>query len=409
MEKAEFSMRFGFLFLSLLTVGLYPSTSGNISDGEATARNTRHILGWQDARKSGFDTNKLAQVDTILWRAIRDSAFPGAVLLVAKDGKIVHHKGYGRFEYGADAQKVDTSTIFDLASVTKVIGTTNACMRLIDEKKLTLRDRVVKFLPGFGRNGKNGITIYNILAHNSGLPAWKPMYQTCRNAECVLDSIYASKLVFRTGDSTLYSDLGFIILGKIIEKITATALDTYIDSIFFRPLGMKTTMYNPPADLIPEIAPTEIDTFSEKVGKTLRGRVHDENAAVMGGVSGHAGLFSTAHDLAVILEMIRNGGEYDGKRYLRRSTVSQFTRKQFPWSIRALGWDIKKPEHSWAGNLMSEKTYLHAGFTGTSVAVDPKHGVIIILLTNRVFPSRANGKIAEVRPEIHDAVMNALK
>ncbi len=367
------------------------------------------MLRWADPNKAGFKGKKLSMVDTIICKAVRDSAFPGAVLLVAKDGMIIHHKAYGHLEYGVNAEKVDTNTIFDLASLTKVIATTNACMRLIDERKLRLKDRVVKYLPDFGKNGKSKITIQNLLVHNSGLPAWKPFYRNCHDPKCLLDSIFALPLVAATGDSTIYSDFGFIVLGKIIEKVCATTLDRYVDSVFFRPLGMRTTMYNPPANLIPRIAPTEIDTLREKTGKALRGRVHDENAAILGGVSGHAGVFSTASDLAVILEMIRNGGEYGGERFIRKATVEQFIHRQSQKSTRALGWDTKKPQRSWAGELLSNKAFIHTGFTGASVVVDPRCGVIIVLLTNRVFPSRENEKIAEVRPRVHDGILRALK
>jgi beta-N-acetylhexosaminidase len=402
-------MHHRFILFIILIIGLYWESLAGIGPHKGTSQCQRHTLGWAEPRKAGFDEQKLTQVDTLLEEAIRDSAFPGGVLLVARNGKIVHHKGYGYFEYGDHSEKVDTNTMFDLASLTKVIATTNACMRLIDERKLKLNDRIVKYLPEFGKNGKSGITVYNLLVHNSGLPGWKSFYLNCQDPGSLLDSIFVSRLVYPTGQSALYSDLGFIILGKVIEKICSMPLDKFVDSVFFKPLGMKSTMYNPLPSMLHRIAPTEIDTYWEKTGEPIRGRVHDENAFILGGVSGHAGLFSTACDLAVILEMIRNGGEYDGRHYLKRSTIERFTRKQSTKSTRALGWDTKKPKHSWAGSLLSDKAFIHTGFTGTSVVVDPQRGMIIILLTNRVFPSRENDRITDVRRKVHDAVIDASK
>jgi CubicO group peptidase (beta-lactamase class C family) len=398
-------MYYRFFFSLLLLMGF----SGNASGTGRSAPQHSDVLRSADPEKAGFDREKLALVDTILLHAVRDSAFPGAVLLVAKNGMVVYHRAYGRYGYEQSAEKVDTSTVYDIASLTKVIATTTACMRLIDERKLLLEDRVVKYLPEFGRKGKSGITIYNLLTHTSGLPGWLPIYAYCRTPECLLDSIYSTATVYPTGDTAVYSDLGFIVLGKVIEKVCAKPLDRYIDSVFFTPLGMTSTMYNPPASMFPRIAPTEIDTLREKTGRPLQGHVHDENAAVLGGVSGHAGVFSTAHDLAVMLEMIRNGGRYNGRHYLRKSTIAQFIKRQSSRSTRALGWDTKKAEHSWAGTLVSERAFIHTGFTGTSVVVDPDRDFIIVFLTNRVCPSRENSKITAIRPKVHDAILNALK
>jgi beta-N-acetylhexosaminidase len=394
-----------FFFSLLLTLGFPGISSG--TGRSALLRND--VLRRVDPVLAGFNREKLMRVDTILLRAIRDSAFPGAVLLVAKEGMVVHHKAYGRYGYERSAEKVDTSTIYDIASLTKVIATTTACMRLIDERKLRLNDRVVKYLPEFGKNGKKRITLFHLLTHTSGLPGWMPLYKNCRTPECLLDSIYSTALVYPTGDTSVYSDLGFIVLGKVIEKVCKKPLDRYCDSVFFTPLGMCSTMYNPPSRLYTRIAPTEVDSLRDSTGVPLRGHVHDENAAVLGGISGHAGLFSTAHDLALMLEMIRNGGRYNGRQYLHRSTIAQFTRRQSSRSTRALGWDTKKDTGSWTGTLVSERAFIHTGFTGTSVVVDPVHDLIIILLTNRVYPRRENGKIASVRPEVHDAILNAMR
>jgi beta-glucosidase-like glycosyl hydrolase/CubicO group peptidase (beta-lactamase class C family) len=353
--------------------------------------------------RTGFDA-----VDEVMEAAVRDSAFPGGVLFVAKNGVIVHQKAYGAYDYAPYSKRVTVGTIYDLASVTKVIATTSAVMRLVDEGKMELKDPVVKYIPPFGQHGKEKITLENLMVHNSGLPAWRKFYEFCSTPQCVLDSIYATPLAFRTGDTTVYSDLGLITMGKVIEQVTGTTLDHYVDSVFFKPLGMRSTMYNPPARLHQWIAPTEIDTLWRKSPIPVRGQVHDENCATLGGASGHAGLFSTAGDLAVFMQMLLNGGTYGGKRYLNETTVRLFTRRHSSMSTRGIGWDTKDPRRSWAGTLLSERTFLHTGFTGTSVAADPERQLIVILLTNRVHPTRNSTKIFQVRPRVHDAVVRAI-
>ena len=359
--------------------------------------------------EAGFDPAGFRKVDEAMNTAVRDSAFPGGVLLVARNGIVVLSKAYGAMDYGLYAKRVDVNTVYDLASVTKVIATTSAVMRLVDERRISLSDPVVKYFPAFGQAGKSRITVYNLLVHNSGLPAWRKFYEFCDAPDCVMDSIFATHLVYPTGDSMVYSDLGLITTGKIVERVTGRSLDRYVDSVFFRPLGMTNTMYNPPASLLPRIAPTEVDTYWKKTGVAVHGRVHDENAAVLGGVSGHAGLFSTASDLAVILQMLLNGGSYGGTRYLTEATIRQFTTRQSERSSRGIGWDLKGSDRSFSGRFTSPETFLHTGFTGTSVVVDPKQNLIVVLLTNRVFPTRNNGKISEARPRVHNAVIEALR
>jgi beta-N-acetylhexosaminidase len=359
--------------------------------------------------EAGFDSEELQKVDSVVDSAIADSAFPGAVLLVAKDGIIVHDKAYGSYDYGIYSKRVDVNTMYDLASVTKVIATTSSVMRLVDEGKIKLTDPVIKYIPPFGQKGKEKITLYNLMVHNSGLPAWRRFYDFCSTPQCLLDSLYATPLIYKTGDSTIYSDLGLITMGKVIEQVSHTTLDRYVDSVFFQPLGMTSTMYNPPQRLWNHIAPTEVDTFWRKTGQAVLGTVHDENASVLGGVSGHAGLFSTASDLAIMMQMLLNGGTYGGNRYLNAETIKEFTTRQSEESTRGIGWDLKSPRHSWAGTLLSDRTFLHTGFTGTSVAADPERDLIIIFLTNRVNPTRDNLKILAVRPKVHDAILRALK
>jgi CubicO group peptidase (beta-lactamase class C family) len=293
--------------------------------------------------------------------------------------------------------------------VTKVVSTTTAIMRLYDEKKIDLDAPIASYIPAFGRNGKDKITVRNLLLHNSGLPGWIKFYTFCSDPACVMDSLYAVGLEYPTGTQSIYSDLGFITLGKVVETITRTTLDRYMDSVFFKPLGMTLTMYNPPAHMKERIAPTEIDSLWQKTYKPVQGRVHDENAATLGGVSGHAGLFSTASNLAIILQMELNGGTYGGKRYIKEGTVRLFTKRQGDQSTRCLGWDSKNATGSWAGNYVSNRAFLHTGFTGTSVIADPAKNLIIVFLTNRVYPTRDNTGLSKVRPVLHDVIVKAIE
>jgi len=228
----------------------------------------------------------------------------------------------------------------------------------------------------------------------------------CRTAEEALDSAFATELVATPGDTTIYSDIGMITMGKVVEKIAGMPLSEFLKKEFFEPLGMTSTMYNPPVSLHDRVAPTEIDTVWRKT--LVRGQVHDENAALLGGVAGHAGLFSTASDLAIYMQMLLNKGAYGGVRFLEESTVVRFTRTVVPGQDRFLGWDMKSLTGSSAGNLFSPSSFGHTGYTGTSIWADPIRKLSIILLTNRVHPTRANLKISRVRPAVADAVIRAL-
>jgi CubicO group peptidase (beta-lactamase class C family) len=338
--------------------------------------------------------------------AIRDSVFPGAQLAIARDGILVCNKSFGTFTYQAGSPPVTNSTLFDLASLTKVIATTSDVMKLHDEGMLDLADRVSKFIPEFAAGEKADITIRQLLTHTSGLPAHREFYKICKSADAALDSVFATRLVDQPGDTTIYSDLGMITLGKVVEHVTGSSLDEYSEREFFDPLQMGNTMFNPPASLRGRAAPTEVDTAWRK--KMIQGTVHDENAWFLGGVSGHAGLFSTASDLAVFMQMIMNGGVYGGHRYLQDSTVKEFVGGQGEIGGRALGWDTKSIKGSSAGDLFSSKSFGHTGFTGTSIWADPVRNLFVVLLTNRVYPTRNNNKIHSFRPKLHDAVLRAL-
>jgi CubicO group peptidase (beta-lactamase class C family) len=384
--------------LPVTIAGQFPFGSGVVCPADRLRR--------EDPITAGFVPEKLARLDSIITAAIRDSAFPAAQLLVLRDGTIAYNTAFGTYTYDPASGPIDNASVFDLASVSKVIGTTTAVMKLIDAGKLSLDDYASKYLPHLAAGSKGRITIRHLLTHRAGFPPFKRFYLMCNSAAEALDSVYATELVAEPGDTTIYSDIGMITMGKIVEKIAGMSQAELLEKEFFGPLGMKNTMYNPPQSLWERVVPTEIDTVWRKA--LVRGIVHDENAALLGGVAGHAGLFSTASDLAIYAQMLLNRGTYGGVRYLSGSTITEFTGTRAEGQDRYLGWDMKSPTGSSAGTLFSPSSFGHTGFTGTSIWVDPERKLAVILLTNRVHPTRANQKIARVRPAVHDAVVRAL-
>lgn len=355
---------------------------------------------------SAQNNYNFSEVEKIITGSISDSSFPGAVVLISKDGEVVFHKSYGRYTYDKKSPEVTTNTIFDLASLTKVIATTTAAMICIDKNLFNLDDKAAKYISEFASNGKDIVTIKNLLLHNSGLPAWKKYWGVYDNSNEILNDIYSLKLENPVGEKFVYSDLGIIVLAKIIENVIGKSLDIFCRDEIFNPLGMNYTFFNPPDSLKHRIVPTENDNYWRK--RLLQGEVHDENAALLNGVAGHAGLFSTAEDLHKLLLMLLNKGKYNDIQIIKEETVTFFTAKASEQSSRALGWDTKSPKGSSAGNLFSELSFGHTGFTGTSVWVDPARNLIVIFLANRVHPTRNNTKIIKVRPQLHDAVIKAL-
>ena len=286
-------------------------------------------------------------VDAVINKAIEDEAFPGAVVLIWKDGKTIYEKAYGNYTYDKSSPIVQTNTIFDLASVTKVVATTTAAMICCDRKLFSLDDKVIKYIPEFEVNGKENITIKNLLLHNSGLPAWKKFYGRGLKYDDVINEIYSSEIEYKTGEKTVYSDLGIITLGKIIEKVTGKSLDVFCSDEIFKPLKMNSIFYNPNDSLKKLCAPTEIDDYWRN--KTLQGEVHDETSAMLNGVAGHAGLFSTAEDIAKLMSVLMNKGKYNDVQFIKPSTIELFTKRNSEGSTRALGWDTKSDSGSSAG------------------------------------------------------------
>ncbi|MGQ9619023.1 MAG: glycoside hydrolase family 3 N-terminal domain-containing protein [Candidatus Aminicenantia bacterium] len=346
-------------------------------------------------------------VSRIINDSIKDGAFPGGAIAIGKGGKLIMLKGFGKLSYEKNSSEVNPETIYDLASLTKVVVTTTACMKLYEKGELKLNSKVSSYIPEFGKKGKENITVWHLLTHSSGLPAYRRYFLETKGKENILKRICDEELEYEPGTKSVYSDLGFILLGVIVEKVSGENLENYIKKVLFEPLGMKNTMFNPPDRLKARIAPTEDDPWRKRI---VKGEVHDENAYAMGGVSGHAGLFSTTEDLAKFCQLLLNGGIYGGKRILKRSTIEYFTRKaEILESTRALGWDTPSKEGSTAGKFVSTKAFGHTGFTGTSIWIDPEKEIFVVLLTNRVHLTRENQKIKEVRPRVHDAVFSFWK
>jgi beta-N-acetylhexosaminidase len=329
-----------------------------------------------------------------------DSAFPGATIAVGYGDSVVLLAAVGH--YGAnDPRPVTPETIYDLASLTKVIGLTTAAMMLVDQGKLDLDAPVQRYVPAFQGANKDRVTIRHLLTHSSGMPAWRPLYAEAKTREAALALVDTTALLRQPGDTFVYSDLGAMVLTQAVDAITGERLDHFLAEHVFGALGMQSTRYLPPESWRPRIAPTENDTVFRH--RLLRGEVHDENAGRLGGVSGHAGLFSTAPDLATFaLWLLR-------LRMIDSLHAREFTRRQgIPLgSSRALGWDTPS-ELSSAGTKMGPNAFGHTGFTGTSIWFDPDRNVFIILLTNRVNPTRANAKILQVRRRVADLVNDAL-
>ena len=339
----------------------------------------------------------------VLRRAVADGAFPGAYAAVGTVGGIIAEVGVGQLDAN-DRQRPTAETVWDLASLTKVIGTTTAVMQLQQQGKIALDSPVVRYLPEWKARGASVITVRQLLTHSGGLPAWRPIYKEATSASDALQKLLATEPDTLPGIRFLYSDIGFILLGQLVERVSGEPLAQYDTAHVFGPLGMSDTRYLPPAAWLSRIAPTEVDPWRQR---HLRGEVHDENAAMLGGVSGHAGLFSSGRDLARFARMYLASGTLDGRRVLDSSTIATFTQVQnLNVSRRALGWETPTGGNS-AGGLMSGAAFGHTGFTGTSLWMDPQQGIFVLLLTNRVNPTRENRKIGTVRSGLADAVISA--
>ncbi len=355
-------------------------------------------IPFRPATSVGMSAERLAAVDRVVLRGIGAGGFPGASVVVGRKGYAVVKRGYGALSWGG--APVDEHTIYDVASLTKVVGTTAAIMVLYDEGKLDLDAPVRAYLPAFTGGAKDRVTLRHLLTHRSGLPAGRELWRTASSPAEARRQVIETPLYCAPGACYEYSDLGADILGFVAEAVSGQRLDTFLDERVFRPLGMTDTYFRPPAALRARIAPTEV---APPRGYPLRGEVHDENAFALGGVAGHAGLFSTAADLSIYAAMLLNGGEYGGVRVIADSTVRLFTARAA--GTRALGWDTCNQRGS-CGSLMGANAFGHTGFTGTSLWLDPERDMFVLLLTNRVHAARALRPakvIADVRADLADA------
>ena len=355
---------------------------------------------------------KLKPVYDALDRAVADRAFPGGILAVGYQNDLFIH-AFGKQSYDPAAKAVSPDAIYDVASLTKPVTATLVAMQA-EAGHISLDAPVGRYVPewdaGPNPQWRGSVTLRHLLTHSSGLPGHKDYFLTVRpggkSGREVIASICQEALEYAPGTKTVYSDLGFILLGEILKRATGRPIDLLASQQIFTPLGMTSTMFNPSKSLAARIVPTENDAAYRK--RLLRGEVHDENAFAMGGVAGHAGLFSTVGDLAAFCQMLLNGGSYRHERLLARATIAEFTAPNpLAAGTRTLGWMVPTPNSS-SGSYFSAGSFGHTGFTGTSMWIDPARQLFVILLTNRVHPTRENDKITSVRPAVHDGVVQAL-
>jgi len=365
----------------------------------------------------GMSSKQLALLDAIVEAAVARKDFPGAVLLVSRKGKTVYRKAFGVSQLVPERRPLEADMIFDLASVTKPVATATAIMLLVESGEIRLWDRVSVYVPEFstwyGEKGRAGgeARLYNLLTHTSGLPPYTDPKEAAETIgePCAMADL--AGLIARipkegpVGREFVYSCLNYITLAHIVHKVSGKALDEFAAERIFKPLGMTRTFYRPPADLLDRCVPTEVID-----GQPLRGVVHDPLARLQGGVSGNAGLFSTADDLAVFAEMLLNGGEWNGVRILSPLSVARMTEiyPQVGASGRGIGWDIDTDYSTLRGDLFGPASYGHSGYTGTSIWIDPETRTAVVFLTNRVHPDD-KGDIIAMRSKVANVVAAAVR
>ena len=391
-------------------------------------RGDRRVFGQDqsvaDPASVGMSAEGLARVDSIIEAALADSAASGATLAIGRHGQLVSLKAFGELAYGS-GRPVTTTSIWDMASVSKVVGTTTAAMMLVGDGLLDLDAPVVSYLPDWSRGDdrKSRVTVRQLLLHRTGLPPFRRWFLDIAGVDAYKAAAADEPLDLEPGVETIYSDIGVMTLAWVIEEVAQQSLDDFLNDRLWQPLGMRETRYNPAATLRPRIAATEMDSTWRH--ELVWGRVHDENADAMGGVAGHAGLFSTAVDLSVFARMMLNGGvspacrpgEIAGEpcpvaragaqRLVEPSVLEMFTTRHDGTSSRALGWDTPSPRSS-GGDYVTPSAYGHTGYTGTSIWLDPELDLWVILLTNRVHPTRENQKHIPLRRAVHDAAVLAI-
>ncbi len=400
-------------------------------------------LSYTLPQEIGMNDTAVALIDSLAFKGIKMKAYPGCVILAAKDGKVFYHKSFGYHTY-ENKTPMQVSDIFDMASLTKIEATTMAVMKLVDEGKIDLDRQLSYYLPKLKRTNKSHIIIRDLMSHQAKLKAWIPFYtETLKNGKidtAIYKKIKSDEFPYRVADSMyirkdypeiimnkiiesplnkkkeyVYSDLGMYLMMKLIEEVSGKSFELYLQENFYNPLGMGFTGFLPRTKFtLNQIVPTEIDTVWRK--QLIHGDVHDQGAAMMGGICGHAGLFSNAYNLATMLQMLLQKGEYAGKQYFKKATVEEFTKYQYPEknNRRGLGFDkpaLSKNENGPCCKSASSLSYGHSGFTGTYFWVDPATNFIFIFLANRVHPDASNRKLIEsnIRTDIHQLFYNAIQ
>lgn len=397
------------------------------------------FIGYTDLETAGMNANHLQWIDSLAIDAIKKYATPGMQLAVVKGGDLVFEKAYGFYTYDS-LRKVSKETVYDIASVTKVAATLPAIALLLDQGKIHLDDSLSRHLSIFEKSNKSSVTIRQLLAHNSGLRSYVPFWSMMMNGDRLdafyyktpedeakdirtyglephpsmvdsLKSFIVQSQLIKNPDSYNYSDLGFMILHMIVEEVSGKPFDQFLKNEFYDPMGLTRTTFNPIRNGISpkDIVPTEYDQRYRKY--QVWGEVHDRNALVFGGVAGHAGLFSTATDLAKMMTMFLNGGYYGGRQYISRETLDLLNIRYFDGNRRGLGWDKKDGKKDSASSLASDESFGHTGFTGTMVWADPEHDLIYVFLSNRIYPDADNWKLGHLntRTHIHDVIYQSLE
>jgi CubicO group peptidase (beta-lactamase class C family) len=395
------------------------------------------MLGYSPPCLEDVDEEYINSVDEIAAEGIRNYATPGCQLSVVKNGSIVFEKSYGYFTYDS-LKAVDRRTIYDLASITKVIATLPSIALLIDQGKIDLDDSISQHLPGFVSSNKSNVTIKQLLAHNGGIRSYIPFWRWAMNGDRLESFYYKTKEdekqdirsygiefhpamrdsltawitksdLIKNTENYNYSDLGYMILHLLVESVAEQPFDQFVEENFYQPMGLNIS-FNPinKGFSYQTIAPTEFDERYRN--EQVWGEVHDRNAHVFGGVAGHAGLFANATDLAKMMYMLTNGGYYAGQQFLKKETLELFNIRYFKNNRRGLGWDKKDWNKDAASSLASDSSFGHTGFTGTMVWADPGTDLIYVFLSNRIYPDSNNDKLMElnIRTEIHDVIYKSI-
>ncbi len=433
------------LFGALQASGTLPVTAcSSISEGEGVKTEAVNLFRYSIPESVGMNSKKLAKIDTIATKAIQDKAMPGCQILLARNGTVVYNKNFGSLNYNP-RDSVKDNTVYDLASITKVAATTLAIMHLYETKRLCLDSTIGYYLPELKGTNKEHLIVQEVLSHQAGLQAYLDHWKRTLVQKTPNDYLYcneqyydftipvSSKFYANTylPDSIwkwtiksdllpikenndchgyVYSDIGFYIMRAICERILQQPIQDFLSQYFYEPLSLKYLGFNP-LQRIPsqQVAPTEIDNYFRF--QEIRGTVHDQGAAMLGGVAGHAGIFSNVHDLSVLMQMLLNGGEYNGITFFKSETIQEFTKAHYYFNRRGLGWD--KPSLEKGGptsEKASYKTFGHSGFTGTCVWMDPDKNLLYIFLSNRTYPTAENKKLLNqnIRSRIHDVAYDAM-